>query len=47
MVAPDDWEGATVTVVDVDGQAHSAILLTLPYYDADKRIARGLDTEIP
>ena len=47
MAARDDWDGETVTMSSVDGQTHSAALLTLPYYDADKSIARGLDTEIP
>ncbi len=47
MAEPDNWEGEAVTVIGVDGRAHPAELLALPYYDADKHIARGLDTEIP
>ena len=47
QAAPGNWDGAAVTVIGVDGVVHSAELLELPYYDADKHIARGLDTEIP
>ena len=47
MAEPGNWDGAAVTVIGVDGLAHPAELLELPYYDADKHIARGLDTEIP
>jgi hypothetical protein len=46
MAGPDNWEGEALTVIGVDGPAHPAELLALPYYDADKRIARGLDTKI-
>lgn len=47
MAKPGNWNGAAVTVIGIDGLAHPAELLALPYYDADKHIARGLDTEIP
>ncbi len=47
MAEPGNWDGEALTVIGVDGLAHPAELLALPYYDADKRIARGLDTEIP
>lgn len=47
MAEPDNWDGEAVTVIGVDGLAYPAELLALPYYDADKHIARGLDTEIP
>ena len=47
MAARNDWDGETVPMIGVEGQAHSAAFLTLPYYDADKSIARGVDTELP
>jgi aminomethyltransferase len=45
VAEPNDWEGAAVTVTGVDGRTHRAELHGLPYYDPDKRIARGLDAE--
>jgi aminomethyltransferase len=47
MAGPDNWDGAAVTVIGVDGLAHPAELLELPYYDADKHIAHGVDPKIP
>ncbi len=44
---PGDWEGAKVSMVSADGVDHPAELVSLPFYDRDKRIPRGLSVEIP
>ena len=44
---PGDWLGATVSVSDSDGQLHDAEVVPLPFYDPEKKISRGLDTNIP
>jgi aminomethyltransferase len=36
-----------VTVIDHDGAAHASQIVALPFYDAAKKIPRGLDTTIP
>lgn len=39
--------GTAVTVQCRDGKGHSARLDNLPLYDSEKKIPRGMDTEIP
>jgi glycine cleavage system aminomethyltransferase T len=39
--------GTEAQVLCRDGRMHAAVFDTLPLYDKDKRIARGLDTTIP
>lgn len=43
----NDWEGKTVMVSDASGNLQPATVVQLPFYDAEKRIARGLETDIP
>ena len=47
MDQPGDWLGAAVTVTGGDGAGHAAEIVALPFYDDEKKIARGLDTTIP
>ncbi len=43
----DDWPGKDVTVVHRDGTELKGEVVTLPFYDAEKRIPRGIETSIP
>lgn len=44
---PDEWCGRTLQL-DVPGNNHCTCeIVDLPFYDTEKRIARGLDTTIP
>ncbi len=43
---PGDWVGATVSMASSDGTSHRAEIVSLPFYDREKRIARGLDTGV-
>jgi aminomethyltransferase len=43
----DDWLGKDVTVVHRDGTELKGAVVTLPFYDAEKQIPRGIDTSIP
>lgn len=43
----DDWPGADVTVVQRDETQLEGAIVTLPFYDEEKRIPRGIDTSIP
>ena len=36
-----------VSLIDRDGNCHAAEIVGLPFYDADRRIPRGLDRRIP
>jgi len=47
FVRSDDWLGANVTVIQRDGSELKGAVVTLPFYDAEKRIPRGLDRTIP
>ncbi len=38
----NDWLGQTVTLRDGAGQLHESTVVTLPFYDAEKKIPRGL-----
>ena len=42
-----DWVGRTLTLRTGDGAEHPCEIVSLPFYDAEKRIPRGLDTVIP
>ncbi len=44
---PGDWPGADVAISQPDGAEHEAAVVSLPFYDAEKRIPRGLDTSVP
>ena len=44
---PGDWEGSEVTLRTNDGSMHCANINLLPFYDAEKRIPRGLANELP
>ena len=39
---PGDWAGSQVRLVDAQGVSHPAEVVTLPFFDAEKRIPRGL-----
>ncbi|MDH3688765.1 MAG: aminomethyl transferase family protein, partial [Gammaproteobacteria bacterium] len=43
---PGDWLGRRVTVL-TKGSEFDGTVVSLPFYDADKRIPRGLDTMRP
>lgn len=45
--APGTWAGRTFEVVMPDGTRLPCEILDLPFYDAEKRIPRGLDRSIP
>jgi hypothetical protein len=47
MAEPGDWLGAAVMVAGGDGAEHAAEIVSLPFYDEEKKIARGLNTTIP
>jgi aminomethyltransferase len=44
---PSDWIGKTLTVVTEDGTTADCEVVTLPFYDKEKKIPRGLDKTIP
>ena len=44
---PSEWSGTMVSVSDENGQMHDAEVVSLPFYDPEKKISRGLDTSIP
>ena len=39
----DSWLGETVTFVDDEGKQHKGKVVTLPFFDAEKRLPRGLE----
>ena len=41
----DSWLGETVTFQDKEGYAHQGTIVALPFFDAEKRIPRGLARE--
>ncbi len=45
--AADDWAGRNLTTYSADGAPLSCEIVDLPFYDADKRIPRGFDRDIP
>ena len=42
MAEPGDWLGAAVSVATSDGGSLAAEVVSLPFFDAEKKIARGL-----
>ncbi len=44
---PGEWLGKRVEVQDLEGASHFGEIVSLPFYDADKNIPRGLDRTIP
>jgi len=42
-----DWLGKTLHVATESGALQACEIVSLPFYDKEKRIPRGLDTEIP
>ena len=38
------WLGQVVSLRDRDGQDHEAVVVSLPFFDAEKRIPRGLES---
>lgn len=44
---PNDWVGSEVKVTTTRGEHSTANVVELPFYDPEKRIARGLDQQIP
>lgn len=45
--APDDWPGRSLTLRSSDGRLHPCEIVSLPFFDRDKKIARGIDRSIP
>ncbi len=43
----DDWVGKPVTVELADGSEHDAVIVSLPFYDEEKLIPRGLANSMP
>jgi aminomethyltransferase len=44
---PSEWAGLALSVKLPGGEAHVCEVVELPFYDKEKRIARGLDTSVP
>ncbi len=44
---PGDWAGRSLSLRTQDGDIHPCDIIDLPFYDKEKRIARGLDRTIP
>jgi len=44
---PGEWVGQALSVKIQDGKTHSCEIIELPFYDKEKRIARGLDKSVP
>lgn len=44
---PGNWAGRKLAVKTTEGKAFDCEILDLPFYDAEKRIPRGLDKTIP
>ncbi len=44
---PGEWLGKQVEVQDPEGMTHAGEIVSLPFYDGDKQIPRGLDQSIP
>ena len=45
--SPREWEGEQVSLEAADGTLYPARVVALPFYDAEKRIPRGLDGAPP
>lgn len=44
---PADWPGRALALRTAADETHPCEIVPLPFYDPDKRIARGLDTSVP
>ncbi len=44
---PGDWAGKTLAIETEQGELAACEIVTLPFYDADKRIPRGLVQSVP
>lgn len=44
---PGDWSGRSLQLKLPDGKIHACEIVNLPFYDPEKKIARGLDKSIP
>jgi len=44
---PGDWQGQRLVLQSSDGKTHDCDIVSLPFYDTEKKIARGLDKSIP
>lgn len=44
---PGEWSGRALSLETREGESHPCEIVDLPFYDREKRIARGLDTRIP
>ena len=42
MAEPGDWLGAEVSVATANGESLAAEVVSLPFFDPEKKIARGL-----
>ncbi|MBW2716666.1 MAG: aminomethyltransferase family protein [Deltaproteobacteria bacterium] len=42
-----DWMGKELRLRDQNGDSHPCEIVDLPFYDAEKRIPRGLDRKVP
>ena len=47
FIEPGEWEGKSLEIETVPGKPVPCEIVPLPFYDPEKRIARGLDTTIP
>ena len=47
LAEPGEWLGVKVSVHDPHGHQRPAEIVSLPFYDPEKRISRGLDRSIP
>lgn len=44
---PGDWQGQKLVLQSSDGEKHDCDVVSLPFFDREKKIARGLDKTIP
>ncbi len=44
---PGDWVGRTLTLRLPDGTTHDGLIVSVPFFDAEKNIVRGIDRTIP
>ena len=44
---PDNWVGRSLTLRLPDGKTHSCEIVSLPFFDQNKEIVRGVDRSIP
>ena len=44
---PGDWPGRSLRIRLADGSEYSCEVVTLPFFDPDKHIVRGIDRSIP